>query len=153
VESKFPFNYIIYREPNYSGFMFSWRRGESFTIDMSHYSSAMVINISLILGQVNFVGDLDKTEFNRSECSELTQIPARRILFYAEQEGLLTRIKKPGGHGRARKYNRKDIAELLLIKELARRGVTVSEMGLIADQFRQQKDEWWNSRKQDYIRS
>jgi hypothetical protein len=152
MKADFPFHYVIYKELNSDLFLYSWRRGDSIEIDMTHYSSAIVINVSLILGEVKFTGDLDKTEFNRTEAHEITTIPSRRILFYAEQPGLLKSIKKPG-RGKGRKYSRQDIAELLLIRELARRGVTISEMRGMVRNFRDDKPYWWDSRKQDYKRA
>ena len=153
MKAQFHLNLIIYRPLQGGGFMFSWRGpGEKCEINMNRFSSAIVINIGLVLGQVEFVNGMDKHEFNRTECSLITGIPARRILFYAEQHGLLN-VKKPGGHGNARKYSRKDIAELLLIKELAARGVTVSEMCEIVQHLRENKSEWWDSSKLDYKRS
>ncbi|NQV01842.1 MAG: MerR family transcriptional regulator [Bacteroidia bacterium] len=68
-----------------------------------------------------------RREFRRKEAEEITGIPARRIQFYSDN-GLLHLAQASPGRGRERKYTKQNLLELLVIKELAKRKIELSEI-------------------------
>lgn len=90
-------------------------------------------------------------KFTRQQVSDITGIPFRRVLFYAEQPGLLKRLKTPG-RGVVRKYNRLDIFELFLIKEFQDHGLSLVEIGEVLNLMQGLRDKWWDEKAQDFKR-
>jgi DNA-binding transcriptional MerR regulator len=65
--------------------------------------------------------------YRRKEVEEITGIPARRIQFYSDN-GLLNLAEASPGRGRERKYTKTNLLELLVVKELAKRKIELSEI-------------------------
>jgi DNA-binding transcriptional MerR regulator len=68
-----------------------------------------------------------KEFFIRKEVKDITEIPARRVQFYTEQD-LLTLDETNPGRGRERRYSRQNLFELLVIRVLSRFGVELSKI-------------------------
>jgi len=65
--------------------------------------------------------------FRRKEVEEAIKIPARRIQFYSDS-GLLRLKEANPGRGRERQYSPQNVLELLVIKELGKHKIELSEI-------------------------
>lgn len=65
--------------------------------------------------------------YRRKEVERITEIPARRIQFYSDS-GLLHLDELSPGRGRERKYSLDNVLELLVIKELSKYRIELSEI-------------------------
>lgn len=65
--------------------------------------------------------------YRRKEVEQITGIPARRIQFYSEN-GLLHLAEINTGRGRERLYTKENILELLIIGELSKYKIGLSEI-------------------------
>ena len=65
--------------------------------------------------------------YRRKEVEQITGIPARRIQFYSDS-GLLHLVEASPGRGRERKYSRDNVLEFLIIKELSKYRIELSEI-------------------------
>jgi len=63
----------------------------------------------------------------RKEVEKITGIPARRIQFYSDN-GLVSLDKRDPGRGKERLYSKKNMLELLIIKELSKHRVELSRI-------------------------
>lgn len=68
--------------------------------------------------------------FTRSQLAGMLNITPRTIHYYTD-EGLLVPAENPGGKGRARKYDRTNILQLLLILELSKLNVPLKKIANI----------------------
>ena len=69
----------------------------------------------------------------RKKVEEITGIPARRIQFYTDS-GLISLEDRHTGRGRERKYTKRNLLELLIIKELSRLKVELSQIRWIVSE-------------------
>ena len=71
--------------------------------------------------------DLFMKTYRRKEVQQITGIPARRIQFYTDN-GIIIPEKTHTGKGIERRYSRKNLLELLIVKELAAHKVELSRI-------------------------
>ena len=65
--------------------------------------------------------------YTRKQVEEFTGIPARRIQFYTDNN--LVSLENPNpGRGRERQYSKKDILQLLMVAELAKHKMELSQI-------------------------
>ncbi len=82
----------------------------------------------------------------RKEVSECTKIPARTIQYYTDRGLLIPDVAPTKGRGTTRRYSRKNMFELLVIKELVRHGIKLERVKWIMEYIRRLMGEHgeWN---------
>jgi DNA-binding transcriptional MerR regulator len=70
---------------------------------------------------------VEERTYIRKEVEQITGIPARRVQFYTES-GLLMLDEQEPGKGIGRKYEETHILQLLIIKVLAKSGISLSRI-------------------------
>jgi DNA-binding transcriptional MerR regulator len=66
--------------------------------------------------------------FKKTQAAEALEISARTIQFYTDQGLLIPEVANPSGRGTTRKYSRKNLVELLIIRELAGYGLSLEKI-------------------------
>jgi DNA-binding transcriptional MerR regulator len=61
---------------------------------------------------------MKKYSFTKKQASEALNIPAGTIEFYTDEELVIPAVANPSGRGKTRRYSRKNLLEILLIKHL-----------------------------------
>lgn len=66
--------------------------------------------------------------FTNKEMANHAKLTSRTVLFYTEEGLLIPEIENPRGRGKTRKYSKKNLAELFLIKALSGSGFTLKQV-------------------------
>jgi DNA-binding transcriptional MerR regulator len=74
--------------------------------------------------------------FTKKQASEALKIPAGTIEYYTDEGLLIPAVANPSGRGKTRKYSRKNLLEILLIKHLATYGFSLAIIKNIMDKAR-----------------
>ena len=83
----------------------------------------LCLKITLIMIKVKL-----KNSFTKKQASEALGISARTVQFYTDQGLLVPEVANPSGRGTTRKYSRKNLVELLIIRELASYGLSLEKI-------------------------
>jgi DNA-binding transcriptional MerR regulator len=75
-----------------------------------------------------------KNSFTKKQAAEALGISPRTIQFYTDQGLLIPEVANPSGRGTTRKYSRKNLVELLIIRELANYGLSLDKIKSIMTQ-------------------
>jgi DNA-binding transcriptional MerR regulator len=78
--------------------------------------------------QVNISLLMHRASFTKTQAAVALEISARTIQFYTDQGLLVPEVANPSGRGTTRKYSRKNLVELLLIRELAGYGLPLEKI-------------------------
>jgi DNA-binding transcriptional MerR regulator len=100
-----------------------------------------------------------KVSFTKKEVSAALEISAGTVEFYTDEGLLIPEIANPSGRGKTRKYSRKNLLEILLIRQLASFGFSLAIIKLIMGKARQRgiakmldpEGEWGQNRKAKLI--
>ena len=84
------------------------------------------------------------------QIAQTLKMPLRQIQFYSEQQGLLPGLNQNVGRGKPREYTRKHLVGLIVIRELARLGMTISKLRDVVFQFYQLQDKWWDDENERF---
>ncbi len=77
-----------------------------------------------------------KLSFTKKRMSEAIGVSLRTIQFYTDEGLLIPEIANPSGRGTSRKYSRKNLVEFLIIKELAKYGLSLGQIKTIMEKAR-----------------
>jgi DNA-binding transcriptional MerR regulator len=69
-----------------------------------------------------------ESSFTKKQAAEALGISSRTIQFHTDQGLLVPEVSNPKGRGTTRKYSRKNLVELLIIRELANYGLTLEKI-------------------------
>lgn len=78
-----------------------------------------------------------KISFTKKEVAEVLEISAGTVEFYTDERLLIPEIANPSGRGKTRKYSRKNLLEILLIRQLASYGLSLAIIKSIMEKARQ----------------
>lgn len=81
----------------------------------------------------------------RKQLEKITGIPAGRIQFYTDSGLLIPEIDNPSGRGTTRVYSRKNLFELLIIRELANAGIQLNKIKAIFFHLKMMEGKYWDS--------
>ena len=76
------------------------------------------------------------TYFTKKQVSESLGISLRTVQYYTDEGLLIPEIANPSGRGTSRKYSKKNLAEFLIIKELAKYGLSLWQIKGIMEKAR-----------------
>ncbi|MBW2609718.1 MAG: MerR family transcriptional regulator [Deltaproteobacteria bacterium] len=71
---------------------------------------------------------MKKLIFTKKEAASVLGIRPRTIQFYTDEKILIPEIANPSGRGTTRKYSRKNLMEILIIKNLSKKGLTLAQI-------------------------
>lgn len=74
--------------------------------------------------------------FTKKQVAEAIGISLRTIQYYTDEGLLIPEIANPSGRGTSRKYSRKNLVEFLIIKELAKYGLSLGQIKGIMEKAR-----------------
>jgi DNA-binding transcriptional MerR regulator len=78
-----------------------------------------------------------KVSFTKKEVAEDLEISAGTVEYYTDEGLLIPEIANPSGRGKTRKYSRKNLLEILLIRQLASYGFSLAIIKSIMEKARQ----------------
>ncbi|MCE8429786.1 MAG: MerR family transcriptional regulator [Candidatus Methanoperedens sp.] len=81
-----------------------------------------------------------KTEFTKKEAAEVLGITPRTIHFYTDQGLIIPEKANPIGRGTTRKYSRRNLIEFLLVRELAKNGLSLDKIKNVMTELRGRYD-------------
>lgn len=84
---------------------------------------------------------LMKREFTKKEAAEVLGITPRTIHFYTDQGIIIPEKANPIGRGTTRKYSRRNLIEFLLVRELAKNGMSLEKIKNVMSELRNRYDE------------
>jgi DNA-binding transcriptional MerR regulator len=82
-----------------------------------------------------------KREFTKKEVAEALGITPRTIHFYTDEGLVIPEKANPVGRGTTRKYSRRNLIEFLLIRELAKNGLSLEKIKNVMNKLRSQYDD------------
>jgi DNA-binding transcriptional MerR regulator len=88
---------------------------------------------------INVKWETMKSSFTKKQVAEAIGISLRTIQFYTDEGLLIPEIANPSGRGTSRKYSRKNLVEFLIIKELAKYGLSLGKIKAIMEKARSSK--------------
>jgi len=88
---------------------------------------------------------MKKLIFTKKEAANVLGIKPRTIQYYTDEQILVPEMANPSGRGTTRKYSRKNLLEILLIKRLSQKGFTLAQITAIMIRAREKSiDKKWN---------
>jgi DNA-binding transcriptional MerR regulator len=82
---------------------------------------------------INVKWETMKSSFTKKQMSEAIGVSLRTIQFYTDEGLLIPEIANPSGRGTSRKYSRKNLVEFLIIKELAKYGLSLGKIKTVME--------------------
>lgn len=83
--------------------------------------------------------------FIRKEVSTLLEMEASTIQLYTDREIIIPDIANPKGRGTNRRYSKRNLVELLIIRELAKKGLTLANIKTVFSViYPEIKEKWFN---------
>lgn len=82
--------------------------------------------------------------YTRKEAASIVDQPARRIQFYTDSGLLTPEIANPTGRGTTRRYSRKNLLQLLVLKEMGKFGVPLPVCKVVMESLTLYEGDIWN---------
>jgi len=101
-----------------------------------------------------------KRAFIKKEAAKVLDITPRTIQFYTDDGLIIPEIANPTGRGTTRKYSKRNLIELLLIRELAKNGLSLEKIKNVMTELRTKYDNdflnpegaWEKMKERDHIK-
>lgn len=103
------------------------------------------------------VKSLLRASFTKKQSADILDITPRTIQFYTDQGLIIPEISNPVGRGKTRRYSKRNLVEFMLVRELAKNGLTLEKIKNVMSEVRKRSDEdflnpdgtWESKRRRD----